>query len=105
MENNKDVGNNEDLELEAQNFLRAKALDKAVIVVNRYGITDTRFGKKKFLADGDNVLLLTKTLERQLINLGFKTGKELVGKTIYLKAVDVMVQGVMRKMWVIEKVE
>ena len=102
---NKDVGNSEDMKLETQNFLSAKALDKAVITVNKYGVLNTRFGIKKFLADGDNVLLLTKTLERQLINLGFKTGKELVGKTIYLKAVDVMVQGLMKKMWIIEKVE
>jgi len=101
---NKDI-ENEDVEFSAGNFLSASQLDRAVLVISKAGILNTRFGERKYIADGSNIILVNKTMEKKFIELGYKTAKALIGKTVYLNSVPVMVQGQMKRMWIIEKVE
>jgi len=104
MVENKDM-ENEDVEFQSGNFLSASQLDRAVLVISKAGILNTRFGERKYIADGSNIVLINKTMEKKFIELGYKSAKKLIGKTVYLNAVPVMVQGQMKKMWMVEKVE
>ena len=106
MVEDKDVENeSEDVEFSAGNFVSAGQLDRAVITVSKAGIMTTKFGEKKYIADGTNIVLVNRTMEKKFIELGFKTAKSLIGKTVRLVAVPVMVQGQMRKMWMVESIE
>ena len=99
------AGNEQDLEFSEGNFLSAGKLDRAVILVNKVGIMNTKFGEKKYLSDGTNVVLVNKTMEKRFIELGYKNAYQLIGKTIYLNAVPVYVGSVLKKTWFVEKVE
>jgi len=107
MEENKDVknGNSEDMEFQEGNFLSAKSLDRATLVISSFGKVNTRFGEKKYIADQKIKIALNATMERRLIELGYKSAKQLIGKTVHLVSVPVVVQGEIKKMWMIESIE
>jgi len=97
--------NEQDIEFTEGNFLSAGRLDRAVLVVSKVGIMNTKFGEKKYLSDGTSVVLVNKAMERRFIELGYKTAKQLIGKTIYLNAIPVYVGTTLKKTWFVERVE
>ena len=106
MQENKDVKNeSEDMEFQAGNFMSAGSLDRATLLISSYGKINTKFGEKKYIADQNNKVLVNATMERKFVELGYKSAKQLIGKTVHLISVPVVVQGQIKKMWMIESIE
>jgi len=94
-----------DFELESKKFLIASQEETAEIKVKRTGIMNTKFGEKKYVSDGYDILLINKTMEQKLVEQGYHSGSELIGAVLHLKSVPVVVQGSVKKMWMIEKID
>jgi len=94
-----------DFDLESKKFLIASQQDTAEIKVKKTGIMTTKYGEKKYISDGYDILLLNKTMEQKLVEQGYHSGAELIGAVLHLKSVPVVVQGSVKKMWIIEKID
>ena len=85
--------------------LRARDVKEVSLKVETIETLKTQYGDRILLCGGGKCVFGNKLIFTKLAMYGIRKPSELIGKTIYLKSVDIVVKGIEKKTFVLEGVE
>ena len=85
--------------------LRASEVKETSIKVETIEVIQTKFGDRILLCGNGKCVFGNKLIFTKLALYGIRKPSDLIGKTIYLKSIDIVVKGIVKKTFVLEGVE
>jgi len=109
MERDKDT-NSENREFEFpigkyRETLRPSENKEVSLKIETVETISTKYGDRILLCGSGKCVFGNKLIFTKLANYGIKKSSDLIGKTIYLKSIDIVVKGIVKKTFVLEGVE